>query len=83
MQAARLVLPHRMRRKPFQNVGSRRRCGDVRQMAGVSFHRPCRAGKIKRACSPMPFCRALVACCCGVKKERRNPRLRGHGFASA
>ena len=22
MQAARLVLPHRMRRKPFQNVGS-------------------------------------------------------------
>ena len=23
----------------------------------------------------MPFCRALAACCCGVKKERRNPRL--------
>lgn len=31
--------------------------------------------KIKRALLAMPFCRALAACCCGVKKERRNPRL--------
>ena len=82
---ARLVsAPHRMRKTAFRMSGPRRRCGDVRQMAGVSAHCPCPgAGKIKRAL----LANAVLPSIGGVLlRGERNGEIHGcarSGFASA